>query len=432
MLVSGYMRFYGLTTHLHLDIDEATHTQTIYSIYKDHHILLKGPPASGDTTLYHGAFYYYLYLPAAIIGQGNPLALAIFTILLSIASVPLLYFGLESSFGKKTALLVAILYGLSYSVILYSRWIWNPNTIPFFFSLAIFSLSQLSKNKKWYLVPFLFALGAISQLHVGSVFIPLLIIPMLPFLLKITKDKKVWVWAIVALIIPWLPTIGEELRHGFPLIMGFKDMLSGTGSKMTTWDHMLKGYNYFVFMFDNVTRLGQYFFIISILAALSLLIYKLKDFRETGKILVPFFLLMSYIYVFATSGYYSGILFIHFAEEIFVLMPIALGIFVGFLLENYATILPGIFIIYLSLSNNWAWYQKDIVFGDEQFGTEKRICQIIQNEGAQNVSIYVNNMANPVYITYVCQDLFRINPGLDASYHFETNFKDTLQYTRDY
>jgi hypothetical protein len=68
LLLGTYARFYGLRSHLHFDIDEADHTQIIYNIFHDRHIVLKGPPTSDDSNLYHGAYYYYLYLLKKLFG----------------------------------------------------------------------------------------------------------------------------------------------------------------------------------------------------------------------------------------------------------------------------------------------------------------------------------------------------------------------------
>lgn len=429
IILGIYLRFFGLKSLLHFDIDEATHTEVIYNIFANRDIIAKGPPASSGTMLYHGAYYYYLFLPVAMLGSGDPMYLSIFTIILSIASIPLLYFALKDSFGKRIALATTIIYTLSYSVILYSRWIWNPNTIPFFLILAMFALNSLARNKKWHLILFFFAIGSISQLHFGSMFLPLIILPLLPYLIKLKLGKKIWIGAIVALVIPWIPTIAYELKSGFEMLRGLKSM-TGEAGGLPIYDQIIKGYNYFVFMFDNVNRLGKDLFIFSSLTTASLLLINIKRSFKKPEAMLPAFLLMSFAYTFIASVLYNGTLHIHFVEELFVLMPLTLGIFIGLLSRHKATLPVAIFILYLSISNNYSWYNKNIIQGKREFETERKICAIIKADNPKQATISINGKFNPNYINYVCRRFYDIEQGGNTTYYFQTDFKNYLEYTK--
>lgn len=430
--IGAFLKFYGLNDNLHFDVDEANHTSTVFNMIKNLDPVTQGPPASSDSPLYHGAYYYYVLVPATLIGWGNPIIIASFFIICSLLSIILLYFALEHFFGKRIAFATIIIYTLSYSAILYSRWIWNPNLIPFFFSLALFSLAQIDKNKKIFLPVLFFAVGSIAQVHVGSLFFPLVLLPIVPFLISKNKGKKYWILAIILLVIPFLPTIYFELKNNFPLINGFVDLLNKPSSTPQTFlSHIDKGYNYMAFMFDVITKLSREFFIISALSFLAFLInllnYKRKPF------LFSLFLLLSTIYVFLVSSYYPDTLFIHFAEELFILLPIALGIFIGYLFKHWATFPAAIFIIILFVMNNFSFYEKDIISGDKQLLTEKKMCQIIKDNDLNQVTISVETdkfpkRYNPEYLSYFCDRYYDIKSNRGPLVEFVTDWENKLEY----
>lgn len=431
-MLCAIARFYGLNSLLHFDVDEATHTQIITNIFEKFDLVAKGPPASSGETLYHGAFYYYLYLPFGIIGNGNPLYLSIFTIILSIASIPLLYLALERAFGGRVAFFSTIFYGLSSSVILYSRWIWNPNSIPFFFILALFALSRINEKRGTYLVLLFFAISCISQLHFGSMLLPVLILLLLPWLLKMKFGLKAWMVAICAFLIPWLPTIYYEIISNFELLRGLLHMSDGTRESLTLIDRIMRSYNYFIFMFDNINRLSSQYFILSILTLVSMLVLYIRKPNKQANGLVAIFLLGSLVYIFLVCAAYSGILHIHFVEEIFVLMAITLGSLVAQLSRNKFTILAAIFITCLAVSNNYAQYKKEIIGGKREFETHKKVCQKIEDTGDKSALVFINGKENPNFIKYICQRFYGIDIGEypDNTYYFETDFKNKFNSSR--
>lgn len=432
-ILAAYFKFSGLTTHLHFDIDEATHTDTVLNMIKNVHPIFKGPPASSDSPLYHGAYYYYLLAPAVLIGWGNPICVASLIIILSIASVLLLYFGLEAFYGKRIALTSALIYAFSYTVILYSRWIWNPNFIPFFLTLAMFAIAKIYKqDKKTYLILLFFAIGSIAQVHVGSLFIPFILVPFLPWLIKNIKDRKTWLWSVGLFILPFLPTIAFELKNGFPLVGGFIDLLSKpSDSGQSMLAHFDKGYHYLSFMFQNITRLPEQFFPLAGLAFLGTIFVSL---RPKSKAFYPsLFLLLTALYVFAVSSYYPDTLFIHFTEELFVLIPIALGMLLGFFFRYWMSSLVALYIIFIFWTGNFYWYRTDIAQGDKQFLFEKKMCQIVKNDSLSQANMVISapktiTKTNPEYITFICKRFYSIDTGSGPTYEFVTDWRNTLEY----
>lgn len=427
MVAGAVLRFYQLTTHLHFDIDEATHTNTIYSIWRDHHLISKGPPASGDTALYHGAYYYYLYLIPAILAHGNPLGLAAFTIVLSVAAIWLLAHSTEMMFGRTAALAASFVYMISYFGIIYSRWIWNPNSIPFFMALSLYALAQLSKGQKRYLILFSFAVASITQLHVGGlVFLPVAV-GMMPLLIKQVREVRIWTASTVAFLIPWVPTIYHELAHGFELVHALIKMLHSP-THDSLMHHAVRGFDYLDFMFKVVTQLPHLMFLLVTIGAAAFLYFQARDHPERRLMIWYLFLVMLFSHL--VYSFYPGILYIHVSEHLFIVYPLLVGLFIADLAKDRVLLwtIPVLLLTILHL--NWPLYVGDVVSGEAQYGMIKRTCQTISHNGDASATVLFNNRENPIPVTYICKTQFSVaSPGF-VHYLVKTNFKDQYSITR--
>lgn len=129
---------------------------------------LLGPRAGGTDFHLGPAFYYLEYVSALFFGQ-NPAGIALLVPLLSIASIALFFFLFRFYFSSSLALILTLLYALSFYSIRYSRFAWNPNVIPFFlFAFFLVVMHILGQNKKHSLLSYalLGVIGGIGmQLH---------------------------------------------------------------------------------------------------------------------------------------------------------------------------------------------------------------------------------------------------------------------------
>ncbi|OGM31950.1 hypothetical protein A2803_02580 [Candidatus Woesebacteria bacterium RIFCSPHIGHO2_01_FULL_44_21] len=139
---------------------------------------LIGPKTDIDG-LFHGAFSYYSLLPSFIIFGGNPYLVLLSLILIHVVSVYFLYKFAKELKGKKFALLTTFVYAISYSSVVYARWLSNPNLVP---ALAIFFLYflQRAKNNKmllafvalfWALIFHLQVIASLILLLPGAYFV---------------------------------------------------------------------------------------------------------------------------------------------------------------------------------------------------------------------------------------------------------------------
>ncbi|MEA1926162.1 MAG: phospholipid carrier-dependent glycosyltransferase, partial [Patescibacteria group bacterium] len=143
------------------------------------HLPLLGPRATrvGNDYLRLGPAYYYTqYISGALFSSTKPDVFAYPDLFFSILTIPLLYFFLRLYFSRFNALLGVLLYAFSFLIIQYSRFSWNPNSVPFFTLLSFYGLLQFTKKdqslkkKTLWLGLWALALSIASQYHFFALF----------------------------------------------------------------------------------------------------------------------------------------------------------------------------------------------------------------------------------------------------------------------
>lgn len=136
---------------------------------------LLGPKAGGTYLRLGPIFYYFQYLSGEIFGLDEPWKAAYPDLFFSILTIPLFYFFLREFFSKKWSLLMAASYAVCFFAIQYSRFAWNPNSLPFFnllffYSLLRFFRSSTGKQRLLWTVVSGISYAVASQLHFVCLF----------------------------------------------------------------------------------------------------------------------------------------------------------------------------------------------------------------------------------------------------------------------
>src|SRR5258708_7933885 len=134
LLVSILLRWYMLPQNLFFGFEQGRDAQIIINIYQKHDFKLVGPKTD-LAGIFHGAYYYYLLLPAYVLSHGNSLVGSFFLIVLSSLTAVIGYFFGRDVFGSaKAAALTSVLIAVSYEYIIYARWLSNVTpAIPLIF-----------------------------------------------------------------------------------------------------------------------------------------------------------------------------------------------------------------------------------------------------------------------------------------------------------
>jgi hypothetical protein len=361
-----------------------------------------------------------------MISHGNPVGPAVFTVLTSLASIVFIFEAIKSRYSVAAALFASGFYSISASAIYFSRYMWNPNLVPFFFALCLYSLSLVGKEKRWGFPLFAFAISSLAQVQIGLIFFVAIFILMIPLLISIKRDYKTWLLVLLGLTLPWVPTLIYETGHGFPLFQALLKLLeSPSGGNFCA--HMVTAWNYLSSFFEMSIKLPEIFLILSLVALAVTFIFE-TNWRDRKELLLPIFLILSVSMTFFATAYYKGILFIHFAEQLLILIPVILGILLGLLSKAKAGIIVALVLIVYAGYFNWFVYQKEIINGPRQYEILNRSCQIIKSFGWVSANINFNGKLNPINIKYVCETDYNVKIGEGKLIVFQTDYKDKFDY----
>ncbi|MEI7750061.1 MAG: glycosyltransferase family 39 protein [Candidatus Moraniibacteriota bacterium] len=220
ILAGIFLRTYHFAEWIRFNDDQArdaTFVRGFLSGRKD--LPLLGPNASGTRFRLGPLFYYFQYASGKIFG-GAPDRLAYPDLFFSVLAIPMFFFFLRKFFSDRISGAVTALYGLSYYAIEYSRFAWNPNSLPFFTLLFLFALSELAeqnrKNKTVWAILAGIALGVGIQLH--TLFLLIAPFVLIAFcIVTLRKKPRAWKTTVLLIVVATLlniPQLSSEIRTG--------------------------------------------------------------------------------------------------------------------------------------------------------------------------------------------------------------------------
>jgi hypothetical protein len=216
LVVAALLRLPGLESRGQFDADQGHDMRTLAGFTREGVVPLLGPKTSVGE-FHHGAFYYYVLAPAAALSNDDPVAVTAWLALLGIGAVALTWWLARSIAGALAGLLAALILAVSPAGVDESTFIWNPNPIPFFASLALAAAwhGRQTGRVGWWAV----ALGtaaAVVQLHVLGLVFFIAIFALA--LLEVARNRAVWrgiVGGMGIAIVLFTPLLIHELTTGF-------------------------------------------------------------------------------------------------------------------------------------------------------------------------------------------------------------------------
>lgn len=217
LLIATFLRFYRISELTEFLGDQGRTGIHIYEAWQNKKLPLVGPTVLSGQHL--GPAFYYLIAPSFILTGFNPLAPAVFTVLLGVGAVGLLWWLGREFFGWQVATMLAALWAVSPQIVSSDRVLWEPNMIPFFVFLYLTAL-----YKKWGIVTGI-ALGILVQLHYPNLIFVGMTLIYYCFLWKERKTEtqefvKFSIITVLGFIIAVLPFLIYESSHRFEDIAG--------------------------------------------------------------------------------------------------------------------------------------------------------------------------------------------------------------------
>ncbi len=230
LFFGAFLRLYRIADYMTFLGDEGRDVLVVYNILHGKLTLL-GPTASVGG-FFLGPIYYYFIAPFLLLSGYNPVGPAIMVALFGIATVFLIYRVGVEFFGQETAIAAAALYAVSPVVIAYSRSSWNPNLMPFFSLLTLYTLYKaVAKNKIYLFCLAGFFLGIAMQLHYLTVFLGVIVATYILILEfpRHTEIFKKYIYILAGFIIGLSPFLAFEARHDFANIRSIINFIFHSG-----------------------------------------------------------------------------------------------------------------------------------------------------------------------------------------------------------
>ncbi len=144
-----------------------------------------------------GALEYYLLLIPMIFSK-NPVIVTGFIGILNGIVVFICYSLCRRFFNKRIAVFASLLYAVNPWAVFYSRFVWNPNFIPFFTILFAYCLFKVRvEGKRWYLLGAGACLALVLNFHLITFFL----FPLLIFILQKKNIPFIVLGAIVFFLV---------------------------------------------------------------------------------------------------------------------------------------------------------------------------------------------------------------------------------------
>ncbi len=224
VLLGIFLRTYNFRNWLTFNPDQARDAILVNRVIEGETSWPLLGPEAGNTHFDLGPWFYHLEIISAKIFGNTPDKLAYPDLFFSILTIILFYWLVKKYFSQKISLLITFFVSISYFMIRYSRFAFNPNSIPFFvllFFLGGLYLMDLEKKEKiWGSVLIGTSIGVGMQLHILLFFIlPVLTGGILLYLAMkkvslVTLIKQVAIILLLVLIFNTGQIISEFQHHG--------------------------------------------------------------------------------------------------------------------------------------------------------------------------------------------------------------------------
>lgn len=249
-VLGAFLRMYHFSDWLHFELDQARDAKVIDLAYTEgvNNLPLLGPKAAGSFLRLGPIFYYFKYLSALIFGD-TPAGMAVIIMLFGILALPVFYLFIRKYFSRKIALGLFLLFATSLFLVMYSRFSWNPNALPFFTLLTFYFLLRTAEEnepkKGVWLIGTATSLAIATQLH----FLAFIAVPIIVAIYLIIRrprlNWKYWLASVLVILFLYSPVFINEFMTGGDNV---KEFFKATEKKSSKDDHtilekMVKSYN---------------------------------------------------------------------------------------------------------------------------------------------------------------------------------------------
>jgi len=212
LLIGAFLRLYKINEYMTFLGDEGRDSIIVRNLLVHADPILIGPGTSVGS-MYLGPLYYYFMASFLFLFNFSPVGPAIGVALLGVATIYLIYITGREWFSNIAGLVAAALFAISPTVIIFSRSSWNPNIMPFFAMLSVYSIWRVYKNKeyKWLVVTAISFAFVLQSHYLGVLIAPVLFIYWI--LARVPKNYSLF--SIFLFLFLMSPLLIFDIRHDF-------------------------------------------------------------------------------------------------------------------------------------------------------------------------------------------------------------------------
>lgn len=303
--------------------------------------------AKSSTNLFHGPLWFYLNYPAYFIGNGNPIVVGWFWVLLSFLSVILNFYVGKILFGKITACLFVLMTSIYISF--HTNILFNSHgamfLIPPFF---LFFVRYFQTGKLKYLIWNIVLGVGILQFQLADG-IPLLILSFFAIIYKSFKErqfKHLLSYILVPILL--LNFVIFDFRHNHIILKPLLEFLS-TKVEGETFNYLIYLPKKIQLMFGGVEILRRDPGNINLVLFVVFLLFLFIQIKNNKHRLIYFSFIYFYFGYFALSLINKGdILYFY----IYPLFPLVFLNFASFITSKYKNLFLVIFIVVLMFNES--------------------------------------------------------------------------------
>ncbi len=241
LLVAFCLRSYELGSWLHFELDQSRDAKVV-DLALDGNVLdlpLLGPKAGGTFLRLAPAFYYFSYVSAKLFG-GMPVGGVWFVVVLSTLFVGGLFFFLRRGFSQEVSFGLTALAAVSVYLVLYGRFAWNPNLIPFFVVFGFYALLRSVDHEEVHKERWFLGAALLLTLATHFHFLAFLALPTVTGLFLLLKRPRfrwsTWLAAFGIIAFLYVPMILNEVATKGS---NTKEFFGAITEKSTKEDHTL-------------------------------------------------------------------------------------------------------------------------------------------------------------------------------------------------